>query len=442
MTEGLVLALTGFSMITAFMVFIMTKRVSAVVALILIPLAFALILGHGIGAGAMMLKGVQQVAPTAALMIFAIFYFGVMIDAGLFLPLVKAIVRWVGDNPLRALLGHAALVTIVSLDGDSTTTLLVTVAAILPIFRRLGINVMMFAVVSGLCGTILNLMPWGGPSARVAAVLKLPSSALFVPLLPTMAAGLTATFLLAWWFGIRERNRLAGQAVGAVVAAPDDEALAAAFETDTAALRPRLIWFNVILTTVMMVAITFDLVPILAVFMTGTGLALLVNYPKTADQRVRILKYGGNVLNVAIMVFAAGAFTGVLSGTGMVGAMAQSIVHALPPSWGPHLGLVTALLASPCAFFLSNEAYYFGVLPVIAHAAEAYGITADQIGRASLLGLQMHGLSPLVAALYLKMALLNIDFADFQRFAFKYYLPITILMITVAVLSGAVPSGF
>lgn len=442
MTEGVVLALTGFAMITAFLVFIMTKRVSAVVALIVIPIVFALVLGHGIGTGAMMLKGVQQVAPTAALMIFAIFYFGIMIDAGLFLPLVKVIVRWVGDDPLRATLGHAALVTIVSLDGDSTTTLLLTVASLLPIYRRLGMNVMIFAVIGGLCGTILNLMPWGGPSARVAAILKLPSSVLFVPLLPTMAAGLTATFALAWWFGLRERKRLAGRVVGAAEAAPDDEALATAFETDTWALRPRMIWFNVALTAIMMVAITFDLAPILAVFMTGTALALMFNYPKTTDQRARVLKYGGNVLNVAIMVLAAGAFTGVLSGTGMVGAMAQSIVHALPPSWGPHLGLVTAVLASPGAFFLSNEGYYFGVLPVIAHAAEAYGITTDQIGRASLLGLQMHGLSPLVAALYLKMALLNIDLADFQRFAFKYYLPITILMITVAVLSGAVPSGF
>lgn len=437
-----VLTIAGFTMIIGFIALIMTKRITALAGLILIPLLFAVLLGHGLDTGAMMLHGVEQVAPTAALMIFAILYFGIMIDAGLFLPLVRFVVRWVGNDPLRATLGHAALVTIVALDGDSTTTLLVTVAAILPIYKRLGISNLVFAVVGGLINSILNLMPWGGPAARVAAILKLPSDVLLVPLLPVIGTGLAATFALAWWFGMRERRRLAGTSVAVAEEAPDDNTLATAFETDTSALRPHLTRFNFLLTAVMMIAITFDLAPILTLFMTGTALALLINYPKTADQRTRILNYGGNILNVSIMVFGAGAFTGILSGTGMVGAMANSIVSIFPHSWGPHFALITAVLSSPGLFFLSNEGYYFGVLPVIAKAAAAYGITTEQIGRASLLGLQMHALSPLVGAVYLRCVLLDIDLGDFQRFAIKYYLPVTLLMLGVALLTGAVPAGF
>ncbi|MEN2791287.1 citrate:proton symporter [Sphingomonas oligophenolica] len=436
------LAISGFTMIVVFMALIMMKRVSALVGLILVPLLAAILLGKGLGAGGMMLDGIKEVAPTAVLLVFAIFYFGIMIDAGLFQPLVTRIVRWVGNDPLRATLGLTALVAIISLDGDGTTTLLVTVVALLPVFRRLGINSLIFLTLGGLCGSILNMTPWGGPAARVAAVLKVSPNALFVPLLPAMAAGLAATFALAWYFGVRERRRLAGRDVetSETVTVPDDNSLVAAFESDPAALRPRLIWVNVAMTVVLMLAVILHLAPLPALFMTGTALALMINYPKLSDQRARLVNHAGNVLNTAILVLAAGAFTGVLTGTGMLDAMAGSIVSGLPQALGPHLGFVTAVLASPLTFFMSNDAFYFGVLPVIAKSGQTYGISPEAIGRASLLGLQIHGLSPLVAAVYLKCALVDVELGDLQRFALKYYLLITAIIIAVALLTGAVPA--
>lgn len=442
MTSGSVLALAGFSMIALFMALIMAKRATAIVGLVLIPIAFALLLGCGSGVGEMMLKGVEQVAPTAALLIFAIFYFGIMIDAGLFQPLVKLIVRWVGDSPLKATLGLTALASIVALDGDGTTTVLVCVSAMLPVFRRLNMNPLIFAVLGGLCSSLLNMSPWGGPASRVAAVLKVNPADLFVPLLPAIAVGLVGTFALAAMFGMREQARLADrQATASPEGGQDleDGALTAAFQSDPAALRPKLIWFNVTLTTALMVALVLHLAPLHALFMAGTALALLVNYPRQADQRERLLSHAGNVLSVAIMVLAAGAFTGVLAGTGMIDAMAATVVATLPREWGPHLAVVTALLSMPLSFFLSNDAYYFGVLPVIAEAAGHYGITPAEIGRASLLGQAVHGLSPLVAALYLKCVLVNVELADLQRFAIKYAIGISLLVIVAAVLSGAIP---
>src|SRR5688572_3998157 len=130
------LALLGFAMIAVFMVLVMTKRATAVVALIVVPIVFALIAGAGADTGSMMLKGVSQTAPTAIMLMFAILYFGVMIDAGLFQPLVRRIVAWAGENPVKLMLGHVALVAIVGLDGDGTTTILVTVSALLPVYRK------------------------------------------------------------------------------------------------------------------------------------------------------------------------------------------------------------------------------------------------------------------------------------------------------------------
>ncbi|MBL8268567.1 MAG: citrate transporter, partial [Steroidobacter sp.] len=77
------LTILGFGMVATFMFLIMTKRLSPLVALILIPVLFALVAGFGgEGIGTMMLEGIRTLAPTGVMLMFAILYFGIMIDAG------------------------------------------------------------------------------------------------------------------------------------------------------------------------------------------------------------------------------------------------------------------------------------------------------------------------------------------------------------------------
>lgn len=435
------LAFLGFSMVTLFMVLVMSRRMTAVPALVFVPLLFSLLAGTGAATGAMMMDGVTKVATTAVMLIFAILYFGIMIDAGLFQPLVNRIIAWVGNDPARATVGHATLASAVGLDGDGTTTALVGVSSMLPVYRRLGIDVMIFAVIGSLSFIIMNMSPWGGPAARVAASLHVDPSSLFIPMLPVAATGLASVFLLAWWMGRRERARL-----GAAATSPDAPAetldadrIAEIFQADPGALRPRLIWFNLTLTLILMTLVIIRFAPLPVLFMGGLSAALVVNYPKLADQRARLTAHAGNALSVGVMVLAAGAFTGVMSGTGMIDAMAKAILDILPPALGPYLGVITALLSIPMNFFLSSDAFYFGVVPVLAETASHYGITAEEIGRASLLGQPMHSLSPLVAAVYLKCALLGIELGDLQRYAWKYCLALCFVLIAAALLFGVVP---
>ena len=434
-------AILGFAMVGVFMLLVMSRRMTAVPALVFVPLVFSFLAGTGLQTGTMMMEGVTQVATTAVMLIFAILYFGIMIDAGLFQPLVNRIIAWVGNDPARATVGHATLASAVGLDGDGTTTALVGVSSMLPVYRRLGIDVMIFAVIGGMSFIIMNMSPWGGPAARVAASLHVDPSALFIPMLPVAATGLLFVFLLALWFGRRERARLGkGNASEATKDQNlDDRRIAEIFQADPDALRPRLIWFNLALTLGLMTMVIIRFAPLPVLFMGGLSAALVVNYPKLADQRARLTAHAGNALSVGVMVLAAGAFTGVMAGTGMIDAMAKSILAVLPPAVGPYLGGITALLSIPMNFFLSSDAFYFGVVPVLAETASHYGISAEEIGRASLLGQPMHSLSPLVAAVYLKCALLGIELGDLQRFAWKYALCLSLVLIGAALLFGVIP---
>jgi CitMHS family citrate-Mg2+:H+ or citrate-Ca2+:H+ symporter len=203
--------------------------------------------------------------------------------------------------------------------------------------------------------------------------------------------------------------------------------------------RPRLWWLNLGLTIAVLLAAVLRLAPLPVVFMIGFAVALTLNYPRLDDQRARLAAHAPAVMGIVVLVFAAATFTGILEGTGMVGEMGKAFLAVLPPAWGPHLAVVTAFASGPMTFFLSNDAFFFGIVPIVAEMGQAYGIAPEAIARASLLGQTVHVLSPLVAAVYLVAGLLNVDVGAMQRFGLKWALALMTLMILAAVIFGAVP---
>lgn len=428
------MAWVGFGMVVTFMYLIMSKRLSAIVALILVPVAFALAMGFGARVGPMVLDGVAQLAPTAMMLMFAILFFAIMYDAGLFEPAVRRIVGAVGSDPLRIAMGTALLSALVSLDGDGSTTVLVVVTALLPVYLRIGMNPLILATLLLLTNTSINVVPWGGPTARAASALQLDAMEVFVGLIPVMLAGLLFAFGVAWYLGLKERRRLGWTAS----AQAPDTAVAGARNPAEPTHRPRLFWVNLLLTLGLVAAMALGLGPLPVLLMIAFALALLINYPSLVEQKARIAAHADTVLSVLALIFAAGAFTGVLTGTGMVEAMSDRFIALIPPQAGPYLGVITGFAAIPFTFFMSNDAFFFGILPVLAKTAAQYGVEPLQVARASVLGLPVHALSPLVAAGYLLSGLLNREVGDLQRFALKWALASSLVFIAVAVLSGAI----
>jgi CitMHS family citrate-Mg2+:H+ or citrate-Ca2+:H+ symporter len=203
--------------------------------------------------------------------------------------------------------------------------------------------------------------------------------------------------------------------------------------------RPHLFWPNVGLTLGILACAITGALPLPAVFMAGFTIALLVNYPKQNEQRERIAACAPNALPILLLLVAAGVFTGILSGTGMIDAMGRHLIAVVPVSIGPHFALVVAGLAAPLTFLMSNDAYYFGIVPLLAEAARAHGVAAVEVGRASLLGATVHALSPLVAAVYLLCGLLKVEFGELQRFAWPFALIVYALLVLAAVTTGAIP---
>ncbi|MER7046243.1 CitMHS family transporter [Streptomyces jumonjinensis] len=488
------LTILGFAMIATFLVLIMMKKMSPIAALVLIPALFCVLVGKGAQLGDYVIEGVGNLAPTAAMLMFAIVYFGVMIDVGLFDPIVRGILRFCKADPMRIVVGTAVLAAIVSLDGDGSTTFMITVSAMYPLYKRLKMSLVVMTGIAATANGVMNTLPWGGPTARAATALKLDAADIFVPMIPALAVGLLFVFILAYVLGMRERKRLgyisldealepasggvlvktgggkaktggkaksggkaktgggagsgsaassgstgsAGSTGSVAVADGEDDDDFQGLDPNRETLRPKLYWFNAGLTIALLTAMIMELLPIPVLFLLGAALALTVNYPDMADQKARIGAHAENVLNVAGMVFAAAVFTGVLTGTGMVKSMADWLVDAIPQGMGPHMAIVTGLLSLPLTYFMSNDGFYFGVLPVLAEAGAAHGVSPLEIARASLVGQALHMSSPLVPAVYVLVGMAKVEFGDHTRFTVKWAALTSLVVLAAGVVFGII----
>ena len=434
------LSILAFVMVATFMTLIMTKRLSALLALILVPTIFALVAGFTSDLGGMMLQGVTALAPTGVMLLFAILYFGIMIDAGLFDPMIKLVVRLVHGDPLRICVGSAVLALFVSLDGDGTTTYIITVSALLPLYRHMKMDLRVMACILIMSNAVMNIVPWGGPTTRAATALHVDPRDLFVSLVPPMIATAIWVLIVAYWLGLGERKRLQARPDYLELKAASGGEIAISDTTgDPSTRRPGLFWFNLLLTAALMLTLIFGDLPLPILFMLAFALAAMVNYPRIQHQKDRIASHAANALATVSLVFAAGIFTGILQGTKMVDAMAATMIAAIPPELGPYMAPITAAISIPFTFLISNDAFYFGMLPILASTAGEYGIDPVYIARASLVGQQIHLLSPLVASTYLLVGMAGIELGDHQRFTLKWALGSCLVFFVVCVLLGVFP---
>lgn len=420
-------ALLGFLTIIILLAVIMTKKLSPLIALIIIPVITALIGGHGLKIGGYIGDGIKSIASTGTMFIFAILFFGILTDAGTFQPIIDKIIKVVGKDPVKIAIGTAVLAMIVHLDGSGAVTFLVTVPAMLPLYDSLGMKRTTLATIVALGAGVMNILPWGGPTIRAATSLKVPVTELFNPLLIPVFIGILTVFVISYRLGKAEKVRIGNIAVETSQNSNSEKKVVKNFG------------INIIIIIISIVILVSGKLAPTVVFMVAFCIATIINFPSVKEQKERVDAHAKEALMMASVLFAAGAFIGIMQKSGMITQMSETIVDIIPHSLGRSIAIITGIIGMPASLLFDPDSFYFGVLPVLTSTAQEFGASSIAVGRAAILGQMTTGfpVSPLTASTFLLLGLTGVELGEHQKKTIPYAFLVTIVMLIVAIVTGA-----
>ena len=450
------LAILGFITVIGMLVLIMTKKASPLVALIAVPIVTGIISCFFIevegvvsfaanfkSLGGMITgsKGIGSVAATGVMFIFSILFFGILTDAGTFRPIIGKVLKLVGTDPIKIAIGTAILAMIVHLDGSGAVTFLICVPALLPLYDALGMKRTTLATIVALSAGTMNILPWGGPTIRAHTALATMAGTeptvteFFMPVLPAVLVGLVAVLVIAFFLGRAEKKRL-----GSVVLAGKEFVAPALTEEEEKLARPKLFWVNIVLILAAIASLLFSGFAPAVVFMVFYVLATVINYPNVKDSKARVDAHAKSCLMMCSVLFAAGCFTGIMKGTGMITHMATALTSVIPDAMGKFFPAIVGVIGMPASLLFDPDSFYYGVLPVLAQTAEGFGIAAADVGRAAILGQMTVGfpVSPLTASTFLLIGLSGVDFGEHQKKTIPLAWLVSIVMVVVSIVIGAI----
>jgi len=431
------LSIIGFFTIMIIVALLISGRVSPLVAMVIPPIIAAFIAGFNVSElGEFFSSGLSSVMNVAVMFIFAIIFFGIMQDVGLFEPLINKMIALSKGNIVVVAVITVLIAVVAQLDGSGASTFLITIPALLPLYLRLRMNPYLLLLLIAGAAAVINMVPWGGPLGRVASVLEVDVTELWYPLIIIQMIGVILMLALALYLGFREKKRILKQ-YGTLDFTHDAHPITqgvVSSEVDTTLRRPKLLWVNALITIVVIGILVAGIVQAALAFLIGVAVALPINYRTPKEQMERLRTHAPNALTMASIIIAAGLFLGILNGTGMLTAIANNAVHILPSALSSYLHIIIGILGVPFDLLLSTDAYYFALFPVVEQIGLSFDINSLSTAYAMIIG-NIVGtfVSPLAPAVWLALGLSGLEMGKHLRYSFFWMWGLSIVLLGIAI---------
>ena len=438
-----ILALLGFATVIAVIVLLLRNVTVPALAFVGVSTITAAIL---VATGAFTLdemadfikEGVKGVHGTAILFIFSVLFFGVMTDAGMFDKIIGALMKKVGNNVIGVTLMTCLIAIIGHLDGGGASTFLITIPAMLPVYKRLHMRRETLLLICVTSMGVMNLLPWGGPTMRAASVLGVEPNDLWSQIVPMQVVGLVLAVGTAIFWGFQEKKRIAKLGDAAVEDAgkyDDSESE----EKNNELARPKNFIFNVILTLAVIIVLVMDIFPSYYVFMVGCALGILVNYRGKKLQNSIIKSHAASGLTMASTIMCAGVFLGVLSKSGIMEKMAIMMAGVIPASMGKFLPVIIGILSVPLALLFDTDSYFYGLLPVLISVGNQFGVNPAHIAIAMVVCRNCATfISPVAPATYLGIGLAGVEIKDHIKYCFGWQWGVSLICLVAGLILGVI----
>lgn len=427
------LAIIGFILIIILMYVLIGEKMSPPMAFIILPLIAAVVSGASIADISLYVNdGLASILNTAVLFLFSISFFTLMSEQGLFDPLVDFVISKVGNKITAIFIAVLLVATVAHLDGSGASTYLIAIPAFKPIMDKLGVKPVVFlGTVTGLMAA-MNIIPWGGPTIRAASVAGVEVSDLYTFILPAVVVMFLLAIINAVINSRRKREGSVDGNVNIVDLAGD--------VTSEPKTSKGLYIYNLVVTLIMLALLFIDTgLPMHFIFMVAYAFAILGNFRSVKEQGKKIQEYGNNAIVMTMTLFAVGIFIGVIEGSGMVEAMATTIINALPEFIAPHTHWFLALFSVPLMMVLGTDAFYFALLPIVIGIVEPFGITPQTVAATFLItGTYGTYISPTVAANYVGVSLAGTTIGEHIKANLPIMWAASIITLIAATLLGVV----
>jgi len=438
------LALLGFATIIMIIVLLLRNVTVPALAFIGVSCVSALIL---VLTGTFTVKevgdfikaGVADVHSTAALFIFSVLFFGIMSDAGMFDSIINALMKKVGHNVVGVAFMTCIIAIIGHLDGGGASTFLITIPAMLPIYKKLKMRPTTLLLICVTAMGVMNLLPWGGPTMRAASVLGVEANVLWMKILPMQAVGIIIALFTAFFWGIMEKKRGAG--IDSTLEMEDFDMLEESASTSELGdlARPKLLFFNIGLTLLVIYCLVFLKVPSYLTFMVGCVIALLVNYPGAKLQNKIIKSHSGPALMMASTILAAGVFLGVLEQSEIMNHMANILASFIPQSMGHFMPLIIGVLSVPLTMLFCTDSYFYGLLPVLISVGNSFGVDPVHTAIAMVVCRNCATfISPVVPATFLGVGLAGVEIKDHIKNSFLWVWGVSLVCLVAGIALGVI----
>ena len=366
-------------------------------------------------------------------MMFSLPYFSLMNDAGLFDTIVNFLLKHSKVSAVTVCIITVAVSLITEIDGSVTSTFVITVPMLLPLYKKLKMDpkVLLFLCSASMCAMFNT--PWNGRILRAASLLpevNNPTNYIFAKILPLELILIGILLVVAVIMAKREVKR---GAIKELEKMDSDTNMIQPTELS----RPKLFWFNLILTVLVVIALSIVDIPDYAAFALGLVIAITVNYKDLKLQNKLLGKYAGSLYPTAPAVLLSGVVVGILQESGMMQEMVNVLVNLIPSSMGAWIYIIIALLSVPLMMIFTNDTWYYALIPIVAAICSEFGVSNEVV----ILTLVMNMgamISPVAQPqIYLACDMADkTELADYVNFSFVPFCILTVLWVVSGILLG------
>lgn len=378
--------------------------------------------------------GLKSISGTLFLMVFAVLYFGMLHEAGVFQALIRLVIRCLGNSVVGTMWATAMIGVLTQLDGSGATTALCTIPTVRPIYEKQKIRPEALLLVESLASGILCLLPWAPGLCEAAAYVGVEAYDVFLWLVPLLIFSLIALFVLCIPLAMFEKRHGAGMS--------QEE-----FEEMKREIRQPLHFpmgkkvaiFDGILTLVLMASLLGGWIKTNFAFGLAYGVVLIVNFRDIKKQRDYVKKQAPMALEMAFTMLGVGVLVGVNQGTGAMGELAEWMVANTSSGFLAHLPIVLCLFSMFLSITIGGSKNSI-VLPAIIPMVVSFGFTPIQVlGAVFATGVISANLSLFNAAPYLALGLAGVEMRDHLKYSLLPVYGFSLLMILFLVVTGMLP---